>query len=504
MSFHKDVTAEDVHIVYRQVFADSTARLADATSYVTADLNKKALQEDDNSEWRLTVISPIEWTQVNTNMSALDHDDLTDVTADQHHNQQHALGGPDHTAATLAELNDKVSDATLDGSGDPRNDPDAIHDNVAGEIAALSLVTAAAADHLLIEDAGDSNNKKRIAVSDLQALSLPFAAPGTAMLANQILLVTATGTITFPEEPPEGTLCGILPLTPGERTVDASAEGAVVQDAFGTGQADQNTSEYPMSGLTTIWEYTTSPGLAIWTVVGGGEPIPLLPFDLPPSPVAAQLLLGRTNVFDTDNHTSLVFPSPAGLKAGASVAFRTDGQSAPGGSTPSVPLNGNGADVVDPVTGVSNATTSRTAGVVAESYTYQYDGSNWKPVSTSWSTKLIGRVSTTDATETSVREWDATINGRGIVIRGQVQAFQAAENDAAVWGFTFRGHRTAGGVVTADSLVFDNGAAGDKTAGAAAWTFAIDASGSNLRLRVTGEAAHDIDWSVNADVMESA
>jgi hypothetical protein len=46
-------------------------------------------------------------------------------------------------------------------------DTDAIHDNVAGEIAALSLVTVDGADHILIEDAGDSNNKKRIAASDL-------------------------------------------------------------------------------------------------------------------------------------------------------------------------------------------------------------------------------------------------------------------------------------------------------------------------------------------------
>lgn len=45
-------------------------------------------------------------------------------------------------------------------------DSDAIHDNVAGEIAALTLVSAAAGDHILIEDADDSNNKKRVAASD--------------------------------------------------------------------------------------------------------------------------------------------------------------------------------------------------------------------------------------------------------------------------------------------------------------------------------------------------
>lgn len=45
-------------------------------------------------------------------------------------------------------------------------DRTAIHDNASGEIAALPLVTAASGDHILIEDASDSNSKKRVAASD--------------------------------------------------------------------------------------------------------------------------------------------------------------------------------------------------------------------------------------------------------------------------------------------------------------------------------------------------
>lgn len=52
------------------------------------------------------------------------------------------------------------------GGGGGGSDADAIHDNVAGEIAALTLVTAASGDHVLVEDASDSNNKKRVAASD--------------------------------------------------------------------------------------------------------------------------------------------------------------------------------------------------------------------------------------------------------------------------------------------------------------------------------------------------
>ena len=46
------------------------------------------------------------------------------------------------------------------------NDPDAVHVNIAGEIAAISQVTAASGDYVIIEDASDSFNKKRVNVSD--------------------------------------------------------------------------------------------------------------------------------------------------------------------------------------------------------------------------------------------------------------------------------------------------------------------------------------------------
>ena len=68
----------------------------------------------------------------------------------------------------------------------PKNltDGSAIHDDVAGEIAALSLVTAASSDHVLIEDASDSNNKKRVAASD-------FLSGGGG--GGQLTLLAATG-----------------------------------------------------------------------------------------------------------------------------------------------------------------------------------------------------------------------------------------------------------------------------------------------------------------------
>ena len=78
--------------------------------------------------------------QQNDNVSELNNDagyqDSSDVDGDiathtaipgAHHAQAHEIGGADHTQSTLAELNGKISDATLDDSSDQRTPTS--HDN---------------------------------------------------------------------------------------------------------------------------------------------------------------------------------------------------------------------------------------------------------------------------------------------------------------------------------------------------------------------------------------
>lgn len=102
------------------------------------------------------------------------HANLTGVTADQHHSENHAsrhsTGQPDAitpanigasaTGHTHVEAN--ITDLT-------HNDTAAIHDNVSGEISAITeKTTLANADLVLIEDSAASNAKKRVTVQNLR------------------------------------------------------------------------------------------------------------------------------------------------------------------------------------------------------------------------------------------------------------------------------------------------------------------------------------------------
>ncbi len=61
-NIHADLTGSEIHIPYRQVFANEAARLGDTTVYTVDDLYKKALQEDTGVEYYLSSYSPTSWT----------------------------------------------------------------------------------------------------------------------------------------------------------------------------------------------------------------------------------------------------------------------------------------------------------------------------------------------------------------------------------------------------------------------------------------------------------
>ena len=134
----------------------------------------------------------------------------------------HDLAGVEHNADTLADLNAKVSDATLDDASAARTptahthpntdltgvpgagvDTAAIHDDTGGEINAVAAkATPVDADVVLIEDSAAAFAKKKVTVGSLpdptsdiaEATGDTTTTSATDVLANSMTLTPASGT----------------------------------------------------------------------------------------------------------------------------------------------------------------------------------------------------------------------------------------------------------------------------------------------------------------------
>ncbi len=107
-------------------------------------------------------------------------------------------------------------------------------------------------------------------------------------------------------------------------------------------------------------------------------------------------------------------------------------------------------------------------------------------------------LATTDATVTdlAVLEMSAAPNDTTVAIKGTVQVYETATGDQAVFEFVARAIKASGGALTAKAITFTNGPS--KDAGAAAWDLTFDDDGTTFRLRVTGEAAHNLKWTLDS------
>lgn len=132
----------------------------------------------------------------------------------------------------------------------PGTDDDAIHDNVAGEIAAVTeKATPVSADLLLMEDSADSNNKKRIQVGNL-----PGSGSGGSLLASHDFSASPTNEVIVTGIDLEDAIdivainLGSGTATLGLRVQLSTDNGSTVLD----GAADYHIGLIALDGSTTL------------------------------------------------------------------------------------------------------------------------------------------------------------------------------------------------------------------------------------------------------------
>jgi len=206
-------------------------------------------------------------------MGAIDHDALTNFVANEHIDWTQAGAGTIHVDNYI--------------EGGPGTDTTAIHDNVAGEIAAITeKVTPVSADLLIIEDSAAANVKKRVQISNL-----PAGTPGADSITNTELANMAANTVKVRNA---ATLGDPVDMTVGASTVvGRGAAGDIVAAQLETSQVADNAitdaKAADMTGFSVKAKPTTGTGDPSNLTVGTNTVVGRVAGDV----VAAQLVNGQ-------------------------------------------------------------------------------------------------------------------------------------------------------------------------------------------------------------------
>lgn len=262
----------------------------------------------------------------------------------------HTLGGASHSADTLANLNAKISDATLIDTtdarlSDDRNDADAIHLSVGSEISGLVEKTIIIGeDYFVIEDSEATNEKKYVIASGLYDYinSLGVTDPDAVHFS-----VSGEYSLSVPEK---GTLDGteqvlIEDQITGEKSYTVASgmmnlfkineltikEDAADSDLIFIEDSEDNNNRKAMtvSGLVSHWWKTDTFPFAYWTDLT----FPAQAIN-PPGAASDPLRSSTTGLLEfsasVQNVITGVAQLPHGWKAGSGIRPHIHHRAAPG------------------------------------------------------------------------------------------------------------------------------------------------------------------------------
>lgn len=130
--------------------------------------------------------------------------------------------------------------------------------------------------------------------------------------------------------------------------------------------------------------------------------------------------------------------------------------------------------------------------------TISAEETSWKGAS-SRIRSILAETTTSDATAATLLAYTL---GDNLTARftGTVTAFRQQTGDSYGIDFVVQYRRTGG---AAPSIVGSyHASAADNTAGAASWSVAVDASGNDVRVRVTGQASATVQWTCELRAQE--
>ena len=364
----------------------------------------------------------------------------------------HAIGGSEHSSSTLAQLNALISDATIDGTGDPRTDNDAIHDNVAGEIVGItSKGSPTASDVLIIEDVADSNSKKSITIGSL---------PG--------------GSGTDPDAIHDNVAGEIVAIT--EKTAPVGADVLVLEDS-GDGNNKKRVSVFnlPAGRVVSVKDYgATGDGItddyasinSAITAIGASEADLLFPAGdyyigtNVSSPINIRPVFDRGARIEDNGDASRLFTVAysGGIKAGPYQIFNFTGA-------------GSGAIFTNEGEGYINWWCDGGDGTSGSPWTSTYDNMAGVEAAITSGLNLV-RLTTGEYSASSTM----SVSEAGIVVRGEDRAgsvYNYSQSTGTTWEFT------GASVFLEDFRITGPGTAGSDTA----VRFASGGSGAHYHMK---------------------